>query len=242
MELCQYSATGLIRSTIEFALAVRRHVIGRPNGLLCLWSGHAGELRKERQPSFVHCVTEIPVMVGEVPERPRGRKLLPLKEQRQLRARKQQRGESTPLRLADVMKQPVACSGVGNLIVILQKADERCGGKTEGIAAARLALPRVPLTLVKEAMPRHRRKLAGGAFIIGEVGLAASRQRHGGRVVPVVVPDGVQSILIGASVMQKSRVLRFAFTDQKHSSSARGHSGGAAHRSEERRVGKECRS
>ncbi len=106
--------------------------------------------------------------------------------------------------------ESTARPGIGDLIVILEKADEPAVRMPGRIAATRLLLPRIPLPLIEEVLPRHDGELMRRALIVGEIRLAPPRQRNDRGVVPVLVPDAVDTGVVLAEP-HKRGVLVFAF-------------------------------
>ncbi len=85
------------------------------------WASPGNCVRNCRRPAST-AVGELAVVIGEVGERRRRSELLPLKQHRQGRTEQQQRGQRAPQGAVDVLVQTRAEPGVGDLVVIFEKA------------------------------------------------------------------------------------------------------------------------
>src|SRR5262249_45066059 len=83
---------------------------------------------------------------------------------------------------------------VGDLIVILQVADERPRRKIQGRRSAPVALPAIVLALIQKPALDRRNDLLGRPEIVAVVRFPATCQSHQRAVMEVVVPERVQSI------------------------------------------------
>src|SRR6185369_17460775 len=110
-----------------------------------------------------------------------------------------------------------ASAGVGHLIMIFEEADKGGTRTPTRVRAAPLLLPRIPLTLVQEIPLRHRRELIGRPVVVGAVRGVLAGQRDKGGVVPVLVPDAVETAWSTLTdVLQKRDILRLVFGDDEH--------------------------
>ena len=91
-------------------------------------------------------------MIGKIKERARGREFLTLKQHRNAGHQQQERRHRAPAARARQRVQALAGDRIGDLVVVLQKDDERLGRQVERRRAARLLLPVVALALIKKAV------------------------------------------------------------------------------------------
>src|SRR6185436_11251781 len=81
-----------------------------------------------------------------------------------------------------------------HLVVVLEVVDEIPGSQVEPRRAPPLLLPGVALPLVEIAVPGRRDQLLRRAAVVAVVGLPAAGESHDRRMVPVIVPEGVQPV------------------------------------------------
>ncbi len=186
----------------------------------------ARKLLEEFGASLPHELGELGLVVGEVQEGRGGRELLPLKEHRGLRPEEQEGGEGAPSPRTRQAVQPVTARRVGDLIVVLEIVHEALAREAERRAPASLPLPLVALALVQESVLGGGDELLGPAAVVAVVGLVASGERDEGRMVKVVVPQGVERVSAFAAGREQPRLLRFVLTNDQRAARA----AGTAHR------------
>src|SRR5262249_51175986 len=118
--------------------------------------------------------------------------------------------------------------GIGDLIMVLQKCDERGRQQIQPGLATAFLLPRVPLSLVQIAILERGEKLLRCAEVIGVVRLVSASEGDHRRVVEVVVPEAVEAITIGFERPNQPWMLRFILSNEESGPSPRGEANGMA--------------
>src|SRR5436189_1923132 len=134
--------------------------------------GDRWKLRQEIRSPFRYSLRELVLVIGEVEKRRGGRELLSLKKHRRVRAEEKKRREGAVDAGRGDLVQPRACRGIGDLIVILEVADQLLRRRIERRRPAPLFLPGVALALIQESMAGHRHEFLRRAFVIRVVRLA----------------------------------------------------------------------
>src|SRR5678816_4521448 len=118
--------------------------------------------------------------------------------------------------------QSDAAAGVGHLVVVFEKTHERGARTRTRVGAAPLLLPRIPLALIQEVPPRHRRELLGSAVVVRAVRPVLTGQGDKCGVVPVLVPDPIETARSALTdVRQERYVLRLVLADDEETTGMR---------------------
>src|SRR5581483_11540087 len=190
-------AISLALAEVELAALERLARMRRRERMLA--GGDAGELLEKFAAPGCHRLRQLRLMIGKVEKGSGSGELLSLKEQRSLRLQQQERRHRARSAGARELMDARAGHRIRDLIVILQIADEAIGIEVQRWRAAPLLLPAIPLSLVEKAVQRHRREFVRSACVVGVVGLPVAGERDLRGVMPVVVPEHVDSPAIDQS-------------------------------------------
>src|SRR5690606_19755722 len=124
----------------------------------------AEEMRELVAAALAHGIGELAVEVAEVRERARRVELLSHEEQDRRRQEEQQRLRGAHSIGRREHRQPLAEGPVADLVVVLQKVDERIGRQVRRRLAARLAVSMTRrLALIREAFDEAAKEALAGA-------------------------------------------------------------------------------
>src|SRR5215467_12185726 len=140
----------------------RGHHLGR---------GDAPELGEECRAPLAYQPPQLSAVIGEIVKGRGGGELLPLEEHGGGGSEEQIGGEGTIAPRARELVETAPMGGVGDLVVVLEKAHEPLGRKVESGSTAATALPLVALTLVEKGPVGRRDELLGRAAVVGVVAL-----------------------------------------------------------------------
>ena len=191
------------------------------------------ELAQELEPAARDVARELSFVVREVHERCRRSRLLTLKQERRRRSEQQQRRQRPQRSWRGELAEPESVGRIGDLVVVLEKMDELRGARSRAGCAAALALPRVSLSLEQEPALRCRQELLTRPPKVTVVRLANAGQRDAGRVVEVVVVEGVQPVSSARRGPHQAGVLPFVLGDDDDAAAARGGARAAHERGED---------
>lgn len=119
----------LTLAKIEFAAVERRRVARIGKLLLHGGLGQTGKLREELFTALFHRVRDFRLVVGEIEEGVRGRKLLSLKQHGRGRSMQQERRHGFMNAGCGNRMRTATEAAVGDLVVILDEVDKGRGGQ-----------------------------------------------------------------------------------------------------------------
>src|SRR6201989_584436 len=151
----------------------------------------------------------------------RGAEFLPLKQHRNARHQQEISGHRAKAARARQRVTALSGSGIGDLVVVLQKDDKAFRREVEGRRAARVPLPLVALALIEETVLGGGNELARPTAVIRVVGFVMPGQRYHGAVMEVVVPQGVEPVTAALGRTRQLGVLRLVLSNDKGGSAAR---------------------
>jgi hypothetical protein len=195
-------------AVVELAARERSRVGRVGQALVPFRQAEGRELAEELAPPLAHLFRQLGMMVGEVQERRRGCELLPLEKHRSTRAEEHDGGDRpvSPWRGELAAAQPGG--RIGDLVVVLDEADEYVRGDPERRGAAPLLLPRVALPLVEIAVLERGHEFLGVPAVVAVVGVVARGEHHLCAVMEIVVPERVHSVPALGLRFHEPRLLR----------------------------------
>src|SRR5438105_13051916 len=194
---------------IEFASLERGQVAGW--GEVAMKRFDRWELFERLETPFRHRGREFRLVIGEEKKGRRRSEVLSLKKHRRVRAEEQQRRQRAESARVGQGLQALAARGVCDLIVILEKTNQTLRRQMRGRSSAPVFLPRVVLPLIQKSKLRHRDEFLRRAAVVGVVRLAAPSRRDHRRVMPVVIPERVEAVLV-----DQLRLLRLVLADDEN--------------------------
>src|SRR5215469_6497467 len=111
-----------------------------------------GKLRKKAVPAFADSARQFAPMIGEEQERARRGEFLALEEHRNSRHQQEIGSHRTKATGARQRVTALASSGIGDLVVVLQKDDKAFRWQIERGRPTGFLLPLITLPLIEEAM------------------------------------------------------------------------------------------
>lgn len=188
--------------------------------------GQARKLAEKIEAALTNLPRERSLAIGEIVKRRGCAELLSLEQKGCLGAEQEQRRQCAKAGRRTELVQPPAGSRVGDLIVVLQEVNEpgraalsNCRG------AARRILPVVALALEEISVFRRRDEFLRRAVMIVKISFPPARCRDHGRVMEIVIPDGVQAIAAERRGIHQATFLRLVLGNEIDRAAGRTFSG-----------------